>query len=91
MSDIERPNRPQHDQVAEDMDIMTHQEAAARFFDAIEQLQAERAQMISAGADEAALNEVGQRIRNLEAAARRVTHRASPVPPRSIAADQLPE
>jgi hypothetical protein len=67
---------PQHDPVAEDMDIMTHQEAAARFHDEIERLRADAAEL-SDGSEELAT--VQARIRDLEAAAARVSRRSSPL------------
>jgi hypothetical protein len=88
MTDSEKVSRPEHDPVAEDMDIMTHQEAAARFYDAIEQLTAEGERMASSGADEGELREIRERIQNLEAAALRVSAKGSAVPVRGVAGDQ---
>jgi uncharacterized small protein (DUF1192 family) len=69
--------RPDHDPVAEDMDLLTHQEAAARFFDEIEGLRAEEAKLIGANPGDR-LTEVRGRIADLQAAIQRITARRTP-------------
>lgn len=70
--------RPEHDPVAEDMDLLTHQEAAARFFDEIERLRAEEAWLLtSSGADDR-LGGLRQRIADLEEAIERVAAKRTP-------------
>jgi hypothetical protein len=68
--------RPAHDPVAEDMDLLTHQEAAARFFDEIEELRGEEGRL--AGTDPARLLAVKERIHELESAIDRVVTRRAP-------------
>ena len=71
--------RPEHDPVAEDMDLLTHQEAAARFYDEIEALRAEETGLtVAADADGARLTFVRERIGDLEAAIQRIMTRRAP-------------
>lgn len=71
-------NRPEHDPIAEDMDLLTHQEAAARFFDEIESLRVEEAQLIAANDNDHRLSGLRQRIADLEAAIERIAARRTP-------------
>ncbi|MEU7816601.1 hypothetical protein [Pseudonocardia sp. NPDC049154] len=73
-------SRPEHDPVAEDMDLLTHQEAAARFFDEIEELRAEEEKLVGAdgGADRARLQAVQSRVVALESAIDRIVARREP-------------
>jgi hypothetical protein len=71
-------HRPDHDPVAEDMDLLTHQEAAARFFDEIEGLRAEEAELVGANGDHDRLPALRRRIADLEAAIARITARRTP-------------
>ena len=75
--------RPGHDPVAEDMDLLTHQEAAARLHDELDEL---RVRAASAGASEQeaeVLAAVRDRIALVESTLRRLSpeHRASPLHP----------
>ena len=72
--------RPAHDPVAEDMDLLTHQEAAARFFDEIEQLRATETGLVTANGTvhAAGLVRVQARIRELESAIERILSRRTP-------------
>lgn len=71
-------HRPEHDPVAEDMDVLTHQEAAARFFDEIELLRAEEARLVAISSAEHGLTGLRQRIADLEEAIQRVAARRTP-------------
>ena len=73
-------DRPQHDPVAEDMDLLTHQEAAARFHDEIEVLRRAEAELAGANptADGNRLAAVRGRIQDLESAVDRIRSRRTP-------------
>jgi hypothetical protein len=71
-------DRPGHDPVAEDMDLLTHQEAAARFFDEIEALRTEEAGLGAQGGDAERLAAVRSRIAVLHAAIERIRQRRTP-------------
>jgi ubiquinone biosynthesis protein UbiJ len=73
--------RPGHDPVAEDMDILTHQEAAARLYDEIDELRSEAERLTAAGQDGARLGTVQERIDLLERTVNRLSprNRVSPL------------
>jgi hypothetical protein len=74
-------DRPGHDPVAEDMDLLTHQEAAARLYDELEELRSEAAQLDASRGSAERLAAVRERIQLLESTLRRLSpdHRASPL------------
>jgi hypothetical protein len=73
--------RPGHDPVAEDMDILTHQEAAARLYDQVEDLRAEADRLTASGDNADQLPAVLERLALLERTIERLSprHRASPL------------
>ena len=64
--------RPQHDPLAESVDLLTHQEAAARFWDAAQFAREEAERLEAAGASPERLEQARTRVHDLEAAANRV-------------------
>lgn len=70
-------DRPAHDPIAEEMDLLTGQEAAARLYDEIAALRDEDADLRRSG-DSPRLAAVQSRLRDLEAAAARIRQRSSP-------------
>ena len=74
-------DRPGHDPIAEEMDLLTGQEAAARLYDEITRLREEDAELrhsAAGSADSSRLAAVRARLRDLEAAAARIRQRSSP-------------
>jgi hypothetical protein len=70
---------PEHDPLLDELDLMTHQEAAVRFYEQVEELRAEIAVLRSSDPSAASLiAEKEARIDDLQATARRIATRRTP-------------
>jgi hypothetical protein len=70
--------RPEHDPLAEDLDLMTTKEAAARLYDALVLAREHVAALEGDGAGPEQLDEARTRARDLEDAIRRASKGATP-------------
>lgn len=70
--------RPEHDPLAEDLDLLTVKEAAARLYDELVAVRDRAAELERSGGDPGELAEARERLANLQDAVRRAAERATP-------------